>query len=404
MHEITDPEPDASALSRRLSTLITDRIKNSGGKIGFDQFMDMALYAPGLGYYSAGAHKIGESGDFITAPEISPLFSRCIARQCGQVLGYMQGSGLMTRERADILEVGAGSGVMACNILMELEQMGTLPAHYYILEISADLRDRQRHMIQKRVPHLGHHVHWLEHIPEKGFTGIVLANEVLDAMPVHRIHIDRKTEQEFFVAADNGNFTWSLDALSSQDLQRRIIAIRQILQYDIGNPGYTTEINLAAERWILSIADSMLSGLILILDYGFPQREYYHPQRSEGTIMCHYRHRAHDNPLIHVGMQDITSHVNFTAIAEAAHDAGLTVSGYTTQGHFLLACGIVEPVDSPELDNSAQLTMAEIKHAQAIKKLTLPHEMGELFKVIALTRGLDLPLMGFAMKDDRVRL
>jgi len=400
MHGLKEPEPDACAHSKQLCTLIRDKILHCGGKIGFNRFMELALYAPGMGYYSAGSHKFGEAGDFVTAPVISPLFSRCIARQCAQVLGSLQKRG----NNADILEAGAGSGEMACDILMELERMDILPAHYFILDISADLRQRQHALIQQRAPHLLRYVHWLDKLPVKGFTGIVLANEVLDAMPVHRVHIGKKNAQEYYVAEDNGSFVWCLDALSSEPLRHRITAIRQILDNDISDIGYTTEINLIAESWIRDIADTMATGLILIIDYGFPRHEYYHPQRSEGTLMCHYNHHAHDEPLVLVGLQDITCHIDYTAIAEAAYDAGLTVSGYTSQGHFLLACGLVEPANLAVPVINGQPSVAEIKQAQEIKKLTLPHEMGELFKVMALTRDIDIPLMGFALNDDRVRL
>lgn len=404
MNDIKAPHDDASIYNRQLGKLIQDEILHGSGRIGFDRFMELAMYAPGLGYYSAGAFKFGEAGDFVTAPEISPLFSRCIARQCDQVFKLLQGNGINSRKSCDILEAGAGSGVMACGILAELERLNALPAHYYILDISADLRDRQRTMIKQDIPHLQQYVHWLEKMPEQGFTGVVLANEVLDAMPVHRVQISRNNEQEYFITTDHGSFVWHLDAVRSDILRQRISVIRQMLDNDISEEGYTTEINLAAESWIRNIADFMAHGLVLIIDYGFPRHEYYHPQRNEGTLMCHYRHQAHDNPLVNIGLQDITSHIDFTAIAEAGHDAGLTVSGYTNQGHFLLACGLMEVANIAGSGSYTQTSMAGIKLTQEIKKLTLPHEMGELFKVLALTRDIDSPLLGFSLKDDRGRL
>ena len=404
MNGVKTPDEDASIYSKQLGKLIQEEILHGNGKIGFDRFMELAMYAPGLGYYSAGAYKFGEAGDFVTAPEISPLFSRCIARQCHQVFKLMQGNGVNSRESCDILEVGAGSGVMARGILTELERLNALPAHYYILDVSADLRDRQRTMIKQDIPHLQHHVHWLDKMPEQGFKGVVLANEVLDAMPVHKVQISRDNEQEYFVAMDHDSFIWRLDAMRSDILRQRISVIRRMLDNNISDEGYTTEINLAAESWIRNLADFMAKGLVLIIDYGFPRHEYYHPQRNEGTLMCHYRHQAHDNPLVNVGLQDITSHVDFTSIAEAGHDAGLTVSGYTNQGHFLLACGLMEIANFTKFGAYMQSSMAEIKLTQEIKKLTLPHEMGELFKVLALTRGIDTSLLGFSLKDDRGRL
>jgi len=395
MEELKEPDASASANSQRLCKLIRDEILRNQGKLGFNRFMELALYEPGLGYYSAGAYKFGEPGDFVTAPEISPLFSRCVARQCCQVLGIL-GQG-------DILEVGAGSGAMACDILIELDQLGVLPEHYFILDISADLRKRQHTLIQQRIPHLMNHIHWLDQLPEEGFKGVVLANEVLDAMPVHRVQISKDKEQEFFIKTINDSFEWCLDELSDEQLLQRIIIIRQKLGQDINNIGYSTEINLAAESWIRSIADIMSRGLVLIIDYGFPGREYYHPERRDGTLMCHYHHQAHDNPLVLIGLQDITSHIDFTAIAEAGHNTGLAVSGYTNQSHFLLSCGLME-LANITLDASGELSLAKIKQAQEIKKLTLPHEMGELFKVLALTRGIDAPMLGFVLKDDRGRL
>lgn len=391
-------EPDASAIasSERLCSRIRDEILHGNGKISFYRFMELALYEPGLGYYSAGAAKFGESGDFVTAPEISSLFSRCIARQCWQVMGILG--------NANILEVGAGSGIMACDILMELEQLDALPEHYFILDMSADLRERQRMLIQQRIPHLQKHIHWLDQLPEAGFRGIVLANEVLDAMPVHRIHIGRGSELEFFIRSNNNKFEWCTDKLSHEHIQQRISAIRQILDNDVSDKGYSTEINLAAESWVRSIADIMACGVVLIIDYGFPRREYYHPERCQGTLMCHYQHHAHADPLVLTGLQDITTHIDFTAIAEAGHESGLTVAGYANQGHFLLACGLMEIANITALARETQRSIAEIKQAQEIKKLTLPHEMGELFKVLALSRGIDEPLIGFSFKNDRRRL
>lgn len=396
MAGLEPPNADASAHSQRLCGLIRDEISGSGGKINFQRFMELALYAQGLGYYSAGAYKIGEQGDFVTAPEISPLFSRCLARQCHQILDLLG--------NADILEIGAGSGTMACDILMELEQLGVLPDRYFILETSADLRERQRVLFRQRIPHLIKHVHWLDRLPGNDFAGVVLANEVLDAMPAHRIRISMDSEQEYFVRMNNEDFEWSLENPDNQEIQQRITTIRKILGNNISDKGYSTEINLAAEAWIRSVADILDQGLVLIIDYGFPRHEFYHPDRSDGTLMCHYRHHAHADPLIFPGLQDVTSHIDFTAIAEAGHEAGLTVAGYTNQGHFLLACGITDLVNMTDANGDLQQSKAGIKQAQEIKKLTLPHEMGELFKVLALTRGLDTPLLGFSLKDDRGRL
>ena len=390
------PDAAAKAHSQRLYSRIRDEMNDQDGKLSFHRFMELVLYEPGLGYYSAGASKLGEAGDFVTAPEISPLFSRCIARQCHQVLGVLGD--------ADILEVGAGSGSMACEILIELERTNALPGRYFILDISADLRARQGALIRQRIPHLAQRVHWLYRLPGKGFRGVVLANEILDAMPVHRVHIGKNDVQEYCVKPEDDRFVWCLQDLTRAQLQQRTGLIRAMLGKELDEAGYTTEINLAAESWIGNISDMLESGLALIIDYGFPRREYYHPERSEGTLMCHYRHHAHADPLVNIGLQDITAHIDFTAIAEAACITGLNVAGFTNQAYFLLGCGLLDIAGIPVLERAGQQSISDIRQAQEIKKLTLPHEMGELFKVLALTRAIDVSLLGFTLRDDRGRL
>lgn len=413
------PPPDtvAQAHSDRLVTLIRDEIKAQGGRISFARYMALALYAPGLGYYSAGAHKLGQAGDFVTAPELSPLFSRCVARQCQQVLAHNL-SGL---SRGDILEVGAGSGVMATDVLAELEVLDCLPEHYFILEVSADLRQRQQETIALRVPHLAARVSWLDTLPAVGFQGVVLANELLDAMPVHMFEIEARRDthvtgdateiSERYVTwvpcppgsdasctADEGRFIWCHGPLSDARLMQRITRLQD--EYGGFAPGYVSEINLAAEDWLRSIAALLVRGMVLLIDYGFPRHEYYHAQRGGGTLMCHYRHRAHPDPLILPGLQDITAHVDFTALADAASEVGLSVAGFTTQAYFLLSSGLGEMVAAHDPADVRQHLMM----TQQVKKLTLPSEMGELFKVMALTRDVDVPLLGFGFQDQRRRL
>ncbi len=385
------PAPDAESMevSRRLGELIRDEIEAGGGQISFVRYMELALYAPGLGYYSAGARKFGAEGDFVTAPEISPLFARCVACQCAQVLQALGGG--------DMLEAGAGSGVLACDVLQELERLDCLPRHYLILELSAELRARQQALIQQRIPHLSRRVVWLDAFPPTGFRGVMFANELLDAMPVHRFRLEDDGASELHVTWRNPGFTWRTGALSSAELNERVGALRAAC--DLA-PGFVGEASLNARAWVHSAAALLEAGLILLIDYGFPRRELYHPQRSSGTLLCHYRHRAHADPFLYPGLQDITTHVDFTSVAEAAHEAGLCVAGYTTQAHFLLSCGLAEM--AAELD--AMGTQAQVQLAQQIKRLTLPDEMGEVFKVIALTRGMNAPLCGFALKDDRARL
>jgi len=397
---LPEPSDEAKQHSALLIELIKAEIAAQNGSISFAQYMALALHAPGLGYYSAGSSKFGDAGDFVTAPEISSLFSQCIARQCQQVI--------VDIDHAEILEVGAGSGVMGCDILLELERLECLPEKYSILEISADLRERQQKLFEQCIPHLLNRVQWLDQLPAKGFSGVVLANELLDAMPVHRFNIEQQSVSELHIKiSDSGDaFEWCQSELSDPRLSARLEAIRGLLPEESQQQGYVSEINLAAEDWLRSIAQMMQQGLLLIIDYGFPVHEFYHPQRDEGTLMCHYRHRAHDDALILAGLQDITAHVDFTALAEAAHDSGMSVSGYTNQAQFLLATGITGAMAGLNEEDDLQ---RQIEIAQQIKKLTLPHEMGELFKVLALTKNLEQilvekPLLGFSLQDLRRKL
>ncbi len=390
---LPQPHPDAVAHSQHLINTITQAIFDAGGAISFAEFMAQALYAPGLGYYSAGVRKLGAKGDFITAPEISPLFSHCVARQCQQVLAALN--------EGIILEFGAGSGIMAAEILKELERLDSLPLQYLILEVSADLQQRQRETLQAQVPQLLNRVQWLKSLPSHKLSGVILANEVLDAMPVQRFRLDEQQMSEFYVGLANSNnnptetpFVWQALPTRDKSLQAAVEALRSTLPI-----GYVSEINLALPAWIQSVADILATGLVLLIDYGFPSGEYYHPQRDQGTLMCHYQHYAHDNPLILIGLQDITAHVNFTAVAEAALVAGLHVSGYTTQANFLLNSGLPELLSAFDPDD----TKNYLQQTQQAKTLILPSEMGELFKVMALTRHLDIPLLGFA-RDERARL
>ena len=384
--ELPAPSEEAQAHSDELHKHIVSLIEASGGQISFAEFMQQALYAPGLGYYSAGSHKLGEQGDFTTAPELSPMFSRCIASQCAPVLQELA--------HADVLEVGAGSGIMAADILAELEQLNALPHAYFILELSAELRERQQQTIKLHVPHLYDRVRWLDALPESGFRGVVVGNELLDAMPVQRFVVEQGAVHEVMVAIDEKEeFTWQQgpadDALTT--------AVKHLEEQrgEAFADSYSSEINLAAQAWITSVAGMLQQGLVLLIDYGFPAHEFYHEQRGMGTLMCHYRHRAHGDPFTYVGLQDITTHIDFTAMAEAADEAGLDVAGFTTQAHFLMGLGIEQMVTA-DADT--------IKAAQQIKQLVLPSEMGELFKVIAFSRDIEISLDGFSLQDHRNRL
>jgi SAM-dependent MidA family methyltransferase len=380
MSHLPPPPPDAQALSDQLSTLIANEIRIAGGWISFARYMELALYAPGLGYYSAGSRKLGVQGDFVTAPELSPLFGRCIARQLAQ----LQGEGLHT-----VLEIGAGSGALAAELLLEMAALGSTPDRYLILELSGDLRQRQQQIIEQRAPTLLERVQWLEVLPAK-IEGVILANEVLDATPATVIATRGGEILEASVSyhVDQDAFHW-IDTKASEGVRLATAAL------SLPNDGYRTEINLTARALVASLARLLTRGVMLFIDYGFPAREFYHPQRSNGTLMCHYRHHAHEDPFAFVGLQDITTHVDFGAVAAAAHEGGAALLGYTTQANFLINCGITDLLaQTPASDARAYAPLA----AQA-QKLLSPAEMGELFKVIALGKGIANPLIGFTRGD-----
>lgn len=378
--QLPEPCSEAAAQSQHLLQQLGQQI-HSHGPLSFAEFMQQALYAPGLGYYSAGAHKFGAAGDFVTAPIVSPLFSRCLARQCQEVLQALDGG--------DILEFGAGTGIMAADILLALEEQDALPKHYYILELSPDLQARQRETIEEKCPHLLSRVEWLSALPSSPIRGVMLGNEVLDAMPVEKFSIADGSIFSMNVGLEDERLVWQALPANNQ-LAARIEPLQAAYQLD----HYTSEISTVIPNWVASVSDSLAQGAIFLIDYGFPQHEYYHPSRSTGTLMCHYQHRAHPDPLILVGLQDITAHVDFTLVAESAVAAGLHVAGFTTQAYFLLSLGIIDMLGNAE----------DMTTNQAVKILTLPSEMGELFKVIGLSKDLDLPLQGFTLNDARRRL
>ncbi len=384
------PVPDAfaQAHSRALFEVIADEIEAEGGSISFARFMALALYAPGLGYYAAGAQKFGEAGDFVTAPEISPLFSHCLAHQAAQVLRALDGG--------DILEYGAGSGVMALEILRELARIDCLPGHYYIIELSADLRQRQQQRLRENLPQLSERVVWLEALPDVPINGVVFANEVLDAMPVNLFEVQGAGLQEVKVILGEQGLTYALS--EAGEPLASVATLTELAKQR--SDGYRSEYSAAVGPWLQSMAGALGEAAVFLIDYGYPQHEFYHPQRSGGSLMCHYRHRSHADPLILLGLQDITAHVDFTQVAEEAHRAGFDVSGFTSQAYFLMSLGLTERLADNDPDDIKQQMLI----AQQVKKLTMPNEMGELFKVIALQKGLALPLQGFMMNDQRGRL
>ncbi len=379
------PAPDAATLaqSRRLHDLIAREIEVGGGWIPFARYMELALYAPGLGYYSGGTCKFGAGGDFVTAPELTPLFGRALARQAAQVLEATDG---------DILELGPGSGRLAVDLLQELERLGRLPGRYRMLEVSAGLKQRQQELLDREAPGCLARVEWLEALPE-AHRGLVLGNEVLDALPVHRIHWTETGPLEQGVALDEaGGFVW----------EERPLAEGPLLEMARSVPaptGYVSEIAPAVGALVTSLAGVLKRGVLLFLDYGYPRHEYYHPQRAGGTLMCHHRHRVHGDPFALPGLTDITAHVDFTAVAEAGRAAGLQLLGYTDQAHFLINCGLLGL-----LQDLAPGSSAYLRASAAVQYLLQPSEMGELVKAIALGRGIDVQLVGFAQGDRSDRL
>ena len=372
--QLPAPSPEALAHSARLSTQIRDAIAAAEGWIAFPRYMALALYAPGLGYYAGGAAKFGGAGDFVTAPELTPLFGRTLARPIADSLAQTGG---------DLLELGAGSGRLAVEVLHELERLHALPPHYFILEISPDLRARQQALLAAEIPHLYSRVIWLDALPGT-LRGVVLANEVLDALPAHLIHWTAHGPMERGVALDpeNGAFVWADRAIREPALAAAAAALPI-------TPPYLSEINLAANALVASLSERLQAGMMLFLDYGFARHEFYHPQRHTGTLKVHYRHHSLDDPFFLPGLADITTHVDFTAIATVAESHGLTVRAFSSQGRFLLDAGL--------LDQLAMLTPGTREYMQAVvavQKLVQPHEMGELFKVVALGRDVDSPTGG----------
>lgn len=378
------PDEEALAHSRQLVELICNEIEAAGGWIDFARYMHLALYTPGLGYYSGGTSKFGLSGDFVTAPEISPLFGQALASQAVQVLQETQG---------DLLELGAGTGALCTQLLPALQKLGALPQHYFILEVSAQLREVQRHTLQQALPpELLSLVVWLDTLPET-FSGLVLANEVLDALPVHIVQTSDKGLQQLGVGCKDGGLTWNLQEIAAGNLHDKAATLNL-------SSGYRTEICPAMDGLIASLGDMLQRGVLLFIDYGFPRHEYYHAHRSEGTLMCHYRHYAHGDPFLYPGLQDITAHVDFTAAAEGGVTNGLQLLGYCSQAQFLINCGITELLQQHMTQDMASYT----RMASEAQKLLSPAEMGELFKVLALGKGYSEALTGFARGDKRHRL
>jgi SAM-dependent MidA family methyltransferase len=386
------PAPELGALERahveRVRERIATEIEAAGGWIGFDRYMEIALYAPGLGYYSAGAHKLGRGGDFTTAPEVSRLFGGCVARQCAEILGALG--------RGSILEIGAGSGRLAADVLARLDELGCLPERYFVLEISADLRERQRRSIAEAVPHLAPRVEWLDAPPDVAFDGVVLANEVLDALPVRRFRWFAEADgcEEMGVARDGELLKWAARAGSAA-----LAAECAVLAQAGGGweDAYTSEYCERLIAWTAAVTQSHRAGLVLWIDYGLPRRHYYFPERRDGTLICHFRQRASFDPFIAPGLQDITAWVDFTRLAQASAACGYALAGYTTQAHFL--AGLSIDAEMQHLAAADPTRFARL--ANEARTLLLPGEMGERFKAMAWVRGVESQLPAFQVQDLR---
>lgn len=386
------PEPgvDAQAHSERLRAVIADKIARAGGDIPFRCYMELALYAPGLGYYAAAGSAGLVGADFVTAPQVSPLFARCLARQCAEVFAELGGG--------DVLEPGAGTGALAGELLAALEQAEQLPACYRIVELSAELQAQQRTAIERRVPHLLERCVWHDHWPES-FEGVVIANEVLDAFPVECFRIAESGVEQRRTQQDDGALSdaW---AAAPDDLAHGVAHIEADLGHALPT-GYRSELSPQFPGWFSSLSASLRRGAALFVDYGYVRSEYYLPERAAGTLVCTRAHRAHDVPYDWPGLTDITAFVDFTAVAEAATGADFELEGFTPQAHFLFSTGLEQIAAEARAEADER---GELHLAQQIKTLTMPGEMGERFNVIGFSKGLETPLSGFALNDLSYRL
>jgi len=382
---LPEPTPEEQERAAAVAARLRERMAEAGGAIPFDEYMRLALYEPGLGYYVAGRERLGKGGDFTTAPELTPFFGYTVAGQVVDILARCGGG--------DVLEAGAGSGALATELLAELERLGNLPERYRILEVSPDLRQRQEKTIQRTLPHLMDRVEWLDDFPDEGWSGVVVANELLDSLPVHRVRVTADGFKELYAApAEEGaGFQWQEGPLSDPLLATRLGDPAQLPE------GMETEVSLEAPAWVAQASERLERGGLLLIDYGHRADDLYAPMRAAGTLMCHFHHRAHDDPFFLPGVQDITAHVDFSAAAAAGEAAGLEVGGYTTQAQFLMNLGLAHRVESylgGGVSDEEQLQLAT-----ALKQLTLPQAMGESFKVLLLVRGVEGPFTGFREGD-----
>ena len=370
--ELPIPDEESAAHSRRVAAHISQHIRDAGGSISFAEFMQHALYAPGLGYYVSGTNKFGVDGDFVTAPEISPLFGRVLARQTAAVLSEL--------DDGNILELGAGSGMLAATMLEKLGLLNAVPNRYYILEVSAELKERQQQRLNDEVLGLAARVEWLSQLPGE-FSGVIIANEVADALPVERFTKSGGLLKQLRVAVDNGEFRWHQD-----DAPELLVNAVDNIEEEIGcklPDNYQSEVCLALPAWIGDLLNCQHEGIVFLFDYGLSRREYYAPDRRNGWLRCHFRHRAHNDPLILPGIQDLTAWVDFSALADAAAECGAGIAGFVSQANFLINGGLQEELagfTSRPQDEQLELS-------RQTKLLTLPGEMGENFKCIGISRG-----------------
>ena len=366
----------------RVIAAIDAELERAGGWLPFARYMELALYAPGLGYYAAGAHKLGAGGDFVTAPELSPVFARCLAEQCAEVLGALGGG--------EILELGAGSGALAAELIASLARLGRPPARYRILEPSPELAARQRARLEgAAVP-----VEWLERVPQAPFAGLLVANEVADALPVERFRVGAAGVESLGVAREGGRFAWRARAASAA-VAAEVAALSASLPAPLAI-GYESEYCPSLGAWLGAVSAPLARGVALFVDYGTERREYYAPGRAGGTLACHHRQRRHADPFVNVGLQDLTAWVDFTRLAEAGLAHGLELAGYTSQANFLLALSFERQLAALR----AALPAAEAPFAvRAAARLVLPAEMGDRFRVMAFARDYERPLAGFALRD-----
>ena len=376
---LPEPPDDLKQLSDALVSLIRAEIRERG-PIPFSRYMERVLYEPGLGYYSAGLRKFGADGDFVTAPELGPVFAQCLARQAAQVGGAL---GDWT-----LLEVGAGTGKLAVDLLAEIEP-DSRPGQYLILERSAHLRAVQHETIKNSGLAQAVSFEWLDQPPQQAWQGVLIANEVMDALPVERFELTAGSVHRLCVAAGENGFEWARKP-APEALAAAVHGITNSLSSPLPD-GYRSEVCLMLDDWLKGLTSRMTHGLALFIDYGYPRSAYYAPERPDGTLVCHYRHRGHDDPFFWPGLQDISAFVDFTALAEAAGQCGLEVSGYDSQSGFLIGCGLDQVLAGIESLPDRQ----RLARAAEVRDLVMPGAMGEKFEVMALSRDLDLPLIGF---------